>query len=117
MSERKPDLSEFEALTEAEELRRVVSDLQQRLRRAKAKTDDLVEATIAGAKGAMLAHGPIRPVPVPTTDRRRRKPEVALWHLTDWQGAKVTTTYNTDVMRERVERFCDKAERLTEIQR
>lgn len=53
----------------------------------------------------------------PKVDRRRNKPEVALWHLTDWQGSKVTTSYNSKVMRDRILRFCDKAERLTEIQR
>lgn len=117
MSSREPDLSEFTALTEAEELRNVVSDLQAKLRRAKAKVDDLVAATIEGAKGAMLAHGPVPPVPKPKPDRRAKTSEVALWHLTDWQGAKVTTSYNSDVMRERVLRYCDKAERLTQIQR
>lgn len=110
------DLSEFEALTEATELRRINSDLQRRLRRAKAKTDDLVQAAFDGSRDAMRSLGPVPPVPKPKADKRR-KPEVALWHMTDWQGAKLTTTYNLDVMRERVMRFCDKAERLTEIQR
>jgi hypothetical protein len=117
MARRPPDLSEFTALTEAEELRRTVSDLQAKLRRSKSKVEDLVEATVEGAKGAMLAMGPVAPVPEPRQDKRRKRPEVALWHLTDWQGSKVTTTYNTDVMRERVERFCDKAEHITEVQR
>lgn len=111
-----PDLSEFEAIDDGVELRRIVADLQRRLRRARAKTDDLVAATVDGARDAMTALGPVRPVPAPKIDRRQ-KPEVALWHLTDWQGAKVTTTYNSDVMRERVLRYCDKAEHLTAIQR
>ena len=42
---------------------------------------------------------------------------MALWHLTDWQGAKKTTSYNTEVMKERVNRFVDKAALITEIQR
>jgi hypothetical protein len=37
--------------------------------------------------------------------------------MTDWQGAKVTTSYNSEVMKERVLRFVDKARRITEIQR
>jgi hypothetical protein len=38
---------------------------------------------------------------------------VALWHLTDWQGSKRTTTYNSQVMRDRVLRFTDKAHKIT----
>jgi len=37
--------------------------------------------------------------------------------LTDWQGAKVTTSYNTQVMRKRVMMFTEKAHVLTEVQR
>lgn len=111
------DTSEFETAVELEELRKLVPTLQRQLRRAKAKTDDLVESTILGAKEAMAAYGPIRPVPKPKADRRRKTPESALWDLGDWQGAKLTTSYNSDVMRERVLRFCDKAARITEIQR
>lgn len=117
MTDPTPDLSEFRALTEAEELRRALSESQAQLRRAKAKVDDLVAATILGAKSAMLALGPMEPVKAPAKDTRRKKPEVALWHLTDWQGAKVTTSYNSAVMRERIMRYCDKAERLTDMHR
>lgn len=112
------DLSEFHELTEVEELRRANAELQRKLRRAKAKTEDLVEAAYRGAFDSMLSLGPVAPVPAPKPDRRRsRKSEVALWHLTDWQGAKTTQTYNSEVMRERIIRFCIKAEKLTEIQR
>ena len=37
--------------------------------------------------------------------------------MTDWQGSKVTTSYNSQVMEERVLRFVNKAETITEIQR
>jgi hypothetical protein len=112
-----PDLGEFHALDEAAELRKVVADLERRLRRAKAKTDDLVQATVDGARAAMLALGPIDAAPAPKPDRRKARPEVALWHLTDWQGSKVTQSYDTDVMRARVHRFVDSAEKITQIQR
>jgi hypothetical protein len=111
-----PDLSEFHGLTELEELRRANATLQRQLRRAKQKTEDLVAATLEGSKAAMVALGPVPAVPKPKADRRL-KPEVALWHLTDWQGAKLTTSYNSEVMRERVMRYCDTAERLTQIKR
>ena len=110
------DLSEFTALTENEELRRLASDLQSKLRQARARNVDLVEAATKGARDAMIAFGPVPPVPAPKRDRRKGG-EVALWHLTDWQASKVTTSYNQDVMRERILRFCDKAERITDVQR
>jgi hypothetical protein len=110
------DLSEFEDLDREGELERLLATAQKALRRAKAKSEDLVEATLQGSRDAMTALGPMPKVPRPKPDKGG-DPEVALWHLTDWQGSKVSETYNSKVMRERVLRFCDKAERLTEIQR
>lgn len=112
-----PDLSEFHNLTEAEELRRQLTDAQTKLRKARSEKSALVEAVQEGARDAVLALGKPPVVKAPKVDQRDAKPEVALWHLTDWQGSKVTTSYNTEVMRERILRFCDRASRLTEIQR
>jgi hypothetical protein len=64
-----------------------------------------------------MSMGPIPPVPVPPADKRRRKPEVALLHLTDWQYGKRTTNFNREVARARVLEFMTKARRITEIQR
>ena len=111
------DISEFQQDAELEELRRINRDLQRRLRKAKARNEELVEASFAGAKDALLALGPVKPVPAPKAKAAKGKPEVALWHLTDWQGAKVTKTYNSTVMRERLMRFCETAARITTIQR
>lgn len=102
--------------TRAEDLRKALIHVQRQLAKAKERTGDLVEATVSATREATLALGPIAPVPPPAKDQRKR-PEAALWHLTDWQGAKVTTSYNSDVMRERVMRFCEKATRITDIQR
>lgn len=112
-----PNLTEFQALVEVDELRRQVTDLQGRLRKQRTEKQALVDAVHAGARDALLALGPVPPVTAPTQEKRSKGAEVALWHLTDWQGSKVTPSYNTQVMRERVQRFCDKAARLTEIQR
>jgi hypothetical protein len=65
----------------------------------------------------MLALGPIPPVDYVKPPRGKGKPEVALLHLTDFQGFKVTTTYNSAVMRKRGLGAIRKAIRLTEIQR
>lgn len=101
----------------AEELRQALVRTQRQLAQAKQKTDELVQATIQAAHDATLAMGPIKPVVPPKEDKRKKRAEVALWHLTDWQGAKVTSSYNSQVMRERVMSFCDKAQKITEIQR
>src|SRR5687768_10009673 len=93
-----PDLTEFQALTENEELRRQVSELQGKLRHAKAKSADLVEAVRQGSKDAVVALG--NPPAVPTAKRDRRastKAEVGLLHLSDWQFGKVTDSFNTEV--------------------
>lgn len=111
-------LSEFsERQSEIEELREANTRLAQQLRAAKQKDERLVAAAHRGAMDAMLSMGPVSPVPVPNSDTRNKTEEVALWHLTDWQGAKLTTTYNSEVMRNRVLTFGDKARKITDIQR
>ena len=111
------DTSAFDATEDLDELRRINADLQRRLRRAKAKTDDLVAATLQGARDSMTSFGRIAPVPKPKIKPGTGKVESALWVLGDWQGAKRTTTYNSEVMRERVLRYCERARRITAIQR
>lgn len=101
---------------ELEDLRAALVRSQRDLRRAKAKTDALVEATIQAAHDAVLAK-PLPKVPKPAKSRSKGRSEAALWHLTDWQGAKLTPSYNTEVMHKRVHRFVDKALKITEIQR
>ena len=106
----------LEAQREIEDLRGALVRSQRELVRAKAKTDHLVAATIQSAHDAVLAKPQIV-IPKPVRDIRTRSGEVALWHLTDWQGAKTTTSYNTEVMHTRVNRFVDKAEKITNIHR
>lgn len=99
------------------ELQKQNRELERKLELAKRKTEDLVAATFEGARAAIAALGPLPKVPAPRNVGKSGKEEVALWHLTDWQGSKVTTSYNSEVMRERVLRYCDKAATLTGIQR
>ncbi len=103
------------AQQEVEDLRAALVRSQRDLRRAKAKTDALVEATVQAAHDAVLGNYP------PQIPKKRKKPskagsEAAIWHLTDWQGAKLTPSYNSEVMWERVRRFVDKAEKITDMQ-
>lgn len=111
-----PDLTEFHNLTEVEELRRQVSDLQGRLRKLRTEKQALVEAVHDGARDALAALGPVPVVKPPKRDTRKGT-EVGLWHLTDWQLSKTTSSYDSGIARERVLRFCEKAAKLTEIQR
>jgi hypothetical protein len=106
-----------EADPEIAELRKALQRTQKQLQQAKQRTDELVEATIQASYDAVLAVGKLPEVKTPENDKRKSKPEVALWHLTDWQGAKRTQSYNSEIMRERVISFTQKAVRITDIQR
>lgn len=112
----KPDLTGFHEIDDMAELRRINAKLERQLRRAKDRTEDVRDAVREGMKDALVSLGPLPSVKTPRKDPRRKRGEVALWHLTDWQGSKVTTSYNSEVMRERIMLFCEKAERLTQIQ-
>lgn len=108
----------FDEAQEAEELRNILRETQRQLIRAKAKTEELVRVSREGAYQAMMALGGVPTVDAPETRQEgRRGEEVALWHLTDWQGAKRTASYDSEVMRKRVLKFAAKARSITEIQR
>lgn len=100
---------------EIDDLRTALVRTQRDLLKAKGRVEHLVEAVIEASRDAVLAN------PINTSkakkDARKMAPEAALWHLTDWQGAKVTPSYNSQVMHQRVHRFVDKAIEITEIQR
>lgn len=108
---------DIQLATEVTELRAALRRLQVAHAKSRAKTEELVAATQQGAYDAMLTMGPIPLAATPLKDKRSASAEVALWDLGDWQGAKLTSSYNSQVMRERVLRFCDKARKITLIQR
>lgn len=121
------DVSAWDALASAvtadpevaiAELRKSNVRLQSQLAKASDRTETLRSALYEAAKDALLANGPMRPTPAPKRDgRRKARAEVALLHLTDWQGSKVTPSYNSQIMRERVERVWAKTAEITDIQR
>jgi len=102
---------------DVKELRQAMLRLQKQLKQSKERNEDLVFATRQAAYDAMLTFGRVDPVPAVEIDKRKHKGEVALWHMTDWQGAKKTASYNSEVMRTRVLEFAEKAVRITDIQR
>jgi hypothetical protein len=90
----------------------------QALQKEKNKTEALVFATMQAARDATLALGPINKVPVPATYARPgSNPEVALWDTGDWQGSKITPTYNAEVARTRVRQFVQKCQGITAMHR
>jgi hypothetical protein len=117
LKDRFDELPEGVESSDVVELRNALIRTQKQLQKTKQRTDELVEATQTAAYDAMLSMGRIQPVRDVVPDKRKAKSEVALWHMTDWQGAKRTTSYNSEVMRERVLDFAVKAVRITEIQR
>ena len=100
-----------------EELRKALSRAQRQLAEAKDRNNQMVDATYRGAFDAVMSMKPIQPVVPPKKDARKNKSEVALIHATDWQGSKVTTSYNSEVMRKRVMEFAQKSVKITDIQR
>jgi hypothetical protein len=108
---------EVRELQSFEDTKQALNRALARLARANAKSEDLVEAVYRAAYDATVAEVNTRRTPKPKTDARKKHNEVALWHLSDWQGAKKTTSYNLDVMWQRVHSFVDRAQRITEIQR
>jgi hypothetical protein len=104
----------------AERLRELVSlntRLQRQLRQAKDRESNLVAAVMQGAREGFLMAGPMPKVKGPRPDTRAHNPEVALWDLGDWQGGKQTLTYDSKIMRERVLKYVDIAEKITSIHR
>jgi hypothetical protein len=108
-----PDVSEFDQLERHDELKRAYVRLQRKLAKDRQGREDLVNAVQQAARDAWFALGPMPPVPKPKPAARKGRPEVALWHLTDWQGGKQTTTYNTSIMKARILHFVDVAEHIT----
>lgn len=102
---------------EVKALRTALRRTQRALMDAKDRNSQLVAVTHDAAYDAMLALGGVKPVTAPTKDRRKGSEEVALWVMGDWQGSKVTPSYDSNVMVQRVMQFAEKAVTITEIQR
>lgn len=108
---------ELDAKEQIADLRRTLLRTQHQLRKAKAKVDDLVEATIDASKDATLALGPITPTVPPAKSTVKGTAEIALLDTGDWQYSKVTASYNSDIADRRVKQFFGKAIDLTDLHR
>lgn len=98
------------------ELRGTIDRLSAQLRSTKVKRDELVQAVYSAARDS-IAGLQLRPTPNIKTDLRKKVSETAIAVLSDWQLAKVTSTYNSDICEQRVRQYAAKVVELTEIQR
>jgi hypothetical protein len=103
--------------TELEELRRALRSAQTQLSVYRRKSDEIRDALTAAARDAVLTMGPLPPVKPAKARQGSGSPEVALLHATDWQASKVTASYSSQVLRDRVDVLKHKVTRLTAIQR
>jgi hypothetical protein len=110
-------VAKVEASDEVYDLQNALREANARVAKLKVNSERVAEAAFEGAKSAVLSQK--RPaVRAPKSPASAKaKHEVALWHLTDWQGAKQTPSYNTPVMRKRVHNFVDRALSITDVQR
>ena len=102
---------------ELADIRKALFNAQKQIIRLKDRNEQLVEVTRQASYDAMIALGGIPRSNPPKKDLRRARPEVALWVMGDWQGSKITPSYNTDIMRQRVLNFTQRAVDITNIQR
>ncbi len=102
---------------EVVELRQALARAQRAARRKELATDELVAAVHAAARDAFLAHGPATPITAPPKDKRSKRPEAALVHLTDWQVGKRTHSYDMAKAADRVRQAVTRTVELAEIQR
>jgi hypothetical protein len=98
-------------------LRQALRNAQRELAKAKDRTEHLVEVVMQSAFDAAVATGGKPLIINPPKDKRKAEAEVALWHLTDWQLAKETRTYNSEICSERIQKYVDIALKLTEVAR
>jgi hypothetical protein len=114
-----PDLVGVVAEQEAEieELRAALRRVQRAHSKSRAKEKEVVGAVLTAARDAALSvYGP-RPKlsPRPARDRRKGRAEnVALLDTGDWQGTKITPSYGTAKMRERVRFFTERCVNFSE---
>lgn len=110
------DYAKEEESNDIVELQKSLKRAHQKISSIKKSREDLVQAVYEATRdGFMLAKS--APPPRPRPDKRRKRAEVALLHMSDWQTGKVTPDYNSDVMSARVNKYIEKVSLITDIQR
>jgi len=106
---------ELNETDQVDELRRALARAQAQYAKLKKSRDEMAGIVYQAAKDAALAY-PRLPI-APPAKAKKHRPEVAVWHLTDWQLGKATTTYDSAECANRIGTFVNKALKITEIQR
>lgn len=108
--------AELAALRRTEETRTALRRVQRQLEKAKATKEDLAAEVYRAARDA--AEGiELPPIPKPAPQKTKGTPEIAIAVLSDWQLAKVTPTYNSDVCEKRVGEYAQAVEMFTAMHR
>jgi len=98
------------------ELRLSYNKLLQEYNKIKTKSDELADAVYRAVKEDIEDTKYVS-IPKPKLARSNKDEEVAVAVLADWQLAKITPDYNSQVCEERIYKFAEKIIQLTEIQR
>lgn len=106
----------WQEVEKEESTKKALARALRQLDKAKTKTADLVEAVYQAAHDATSTLE-FKPVPAPKGPSRSGSPETAVLLLSDWQLAKVTSSYSTKVCERRIEALAAKVIELTDIQR
>lgn len=98
------------------ELRLSYNKLLQEYNKAKEKNVDLADAVYRAVREDIESVKYV-PVPKPKLSKATKGEEVAVAVIADWQLAKITPDYNSQVCEERIYKYAEKIIQLTEIQR
>lgn len=98
------------------ELRLSYNKLLQEYNKAKEKNVDLADAVYRAVREDIESVKYV-PVPKPKFSKATKGEEVAVAVIADWQLAKITPDYNSQVCEERIYKYAEKIIQLTEIQR
>lgn len=104
-----------QALATDADLRTANRRLLQKLEKAKASKEELVEAVYRAALDAASTMT-IPSIAAPKVGKGKSE-EVAICLLADWQAGKTTPDYDSSVTGQRVRRYAEKVTRIIELQR
>lgn len=107
---------ELDGYIEAEDARKALTKALRQLDEAKRSKAELIEAVHEAAKDAASGVS-YRPVPKAPSTKRTKDSETAVVLLSDWQLAKVTPSYSSEVCAQRIQTLAEKVRTLVDIQR
>ena len=116
-NERKNLKEQIDAIEQLDELRKSHERTLRALDKAKSSKEELVQAIYQAVQDAHAG------LTIPKVPKRRAvtkkgsgTPEAAIAVLSDWQLAKITPDYDSDVCEQRIEQYGDKVIELADIQ-